>query len=474
MPREVVTVQVGQCGNQMGSKFWDVLLQEHLTHPEFEEARDALFYRTRDGGYKVPGGDSLCARCVAIDMEEGVLSAMVRGPIGGLFDRTHFVSDVSGAGNNWAVGNIEYGERYLEVISNSVQTMVERCDSIQTFLVMHSLSGGTGSGLGTRVVGMLKDEFPHVFRFCPVVMPSETDNVVTSPYNSCFALKELIEHSDCVIPLDNDSLTAMADRSLKREKGSTDGSRPQDDATVAPTDRAFRVAQPTKNKNLPFDSMNAIVAQMLSNLTCSMRFPGALNMDINEVTTNLVPYPSLLLLTSAIAPLSIGKSTLKGARHTDEIFAECYEGSHQLVRLPDAGKRHTTLACSFIARGADWTIGDISRNVARAKTKLNMIHWNQEGFKTSLCGVSPLGHPHSLLVLSNNCAIGEKVKTMQDKFMTLYRNKSYVHHYSTYIEEKFFDDTMECLSCVVEDYHLLNTSEPPTHVPRTMRDLVAF
>ena len=139
MPREVVTVQVGQCGNQMGSKFWDVLLQEHLTHPEFEEARDALFYRVRDGGYKVPGGDALCARCVAIDMEEGVLSAMVRGPIGGLFDRTHFVSDVSGAGNNWAVGNIEYGERYLEVISNSVQTMVERCDSIQTFLVMHKI-----------------------------------------------------------------------------------------------------------------------------------------------------------------------------------------------------------------------------------------------------------------------------------------------------------------------------------------------
>lgn len=472
MPREVVTVQVGQCGNQMGLKFWDVLLQEHLAHPQFEEARDALFYAsTQGGGHAVKGSANLHARCVAVDMEEGVLSAMVRGPIGGLFDRTHFVSDVSGAGNNWAVGHMEYGDRYLDVISDSVRAMVERCDSIQTFLIMHSLSGGTGSGLGTRVVGMLEEDFPHVFRFSPVVMPSENDDVVTAPYNSSFALRELIEHSDCVIPLDNDALTRMAERSLnagaKRQEGGSS-------AAVAPIDRPFRVAQPTKNTNLPFDSMNAIVAQMLSNLTCSMRFPGALNMDINEVTTNLVPYPRLLLLTSAIAPLSMGRSSLTGAKHTDSVFAACYEGDHQLINLPDSGKRHTTLAASFIARGADWSIGDLSRNVSRARDKLKMVHWNKEGFKTALCGVAPLGHPHSLLLLSNNCAVATKVKTMQEKFMQLYRVKSHVHHYESYLELPYFDATMECLSNVVEDYEYLNTCEAPAEAPRSMKDLVAF
>ena len=29
MPRELITIQVGQCGNQIGLKFWDLLLQEH-------------------------------------------------------------------------------------------------------------------------------------------------------------------------------------------------------------------------------------------------------------------------------------------------------------------------------------------------------------------------------------------------------------------------------------------------------------
>ena len=37
--------------------------------------------------------------------------------------------------------------------------------------------------------------------------------------------------------------------------------------------------------------MNGIAANLLLNLTAGMRFDGALNVDINEVTTNLVPFP---------------------------------------------------------------------------------------------------------------------------------------------------------------------------------------
>ena len=29
MPREVVHIQVGQCGNQIGTKFWETIAQEH-------------------------------------------------------------------------------------------------------------------------------------------------------------------------------------------------------------------------------------------------------------------------------------------------------------------------------------------------------------------------------------------------------------------------------------------------------------
>lgn len=29
MPREILTIQVGQCGNQIGNKFWELGLSEY-------------------------------------------------------------------------------------------------------------------------------------------------------------------------------------------------------------------------------------------------------------------------------------------------------------------------------------------------------------------------------------------------------------------------------------------------------------
>lgn len=37
-----------------------------------------------------------------------------------------------------------------------VRSAAEHCDSLQCFLMFHSLGGGTGSGLGTYVLGALQ------------------------------------------------------------------------------------------------------------------------------------------------------------------------------------------------------------------------------------------------------------------------------------------------------------------------------
>lgn len=49
--------------------------------------------------------------------------------------------------------------------------------------------------------------------------------------------------------------------------------------------------------------MNNIIAHLLSHITCSMRFEGTLNVDLNEISMNLVPYPDLHFLISSMAPL---------------------------------------------------------------------------------------------------------------------------------------------------------------------------
>ncbi len=78
-----------------------------------------------------------------------------QGPLGEVLDTQMMINDVSGAGNNWAHGNHVYGPQYREQILERVRRTVEACDSIQSFLLLHSLGGGTGSGVGTYILEML-------------------------------------------------------------------------------------------------------------------------------------------------------------------------------------------------------------------------------------------------------------------------------------------------------------------------------
>jgi tubulin epsilon len=63
MPRELITIQVGQCGNQIGTRFWDLALREHaLANPKgiFEESMSSFFRNvetTGEGSKEIPVGD---------------------------------------------------------------------------------------------------------------------------------------------------------------------------------------------------------------------------------------------------------------------------------------------------------------------------------------------------------------------------------------------------------------------------------
>ena len=113
------------------------------------------------------------------------------------------ITDISGSGNNWAVGHRVFGSLYREQILEKLRKSAEQCDCLRCFFIIHSMGGGTGSGFGTFLLKVLEDEFPEVYRFVTAVYPSGEDGVITSPYNSMLAMRELSEHADCVLPIDN-------------------------------------------------------------------------------------------------------------------------------------------------------------------------------------------------------------------------------------------------------------------------------
>lgn len=208
--REIVTVSVGQAGNQIGWRFWDVLVREHAACGFAGSSIDALssFFRPAEGGLRVPGlsNQGLRARAVLVDMEEGVVAQMHRSSIRGLFDSTCSVTDVSGAGNNWAHGYAVCGPHHRAPITDRLRLALEACESPQAFFLTHSLGGGTGSGVGSYILELLADEFPEPYRITASLFPSDNDDVVTSPYNALLATSRLVDSADSVFSIENQAL----------------------------------------------------------------------------------------------------------------------------------------------------------------------------------------------------------------------------------------------------------------------------
>ena len=76
-------------------------------------------------------------------------------------------------------------------------------------MLLHSIAGGTGSGLGSFLLERLNDRFPKKLIQTYSVFPESSD-VVVQPYNTLLASKRLVEHADSVVVLDNAALTRIA------------------------------------------------------------------------------------------------------------------------------------------------------------------------------------------------------------------------------------------------------------------------
>ena len=378
---------------------------------------------------------ALRARAVLVDMEEGVVNSALGGPMRDVFDPVQTVTSVSGSGNNWAVGNLHYGARYRDALAETVRQAAERCDCLQSFVTVHSMGGGTGSGLGTAILSLLRDEYPGVYRFVTAVFPSADDDVVTSPYNAMLALRELNEHADCVLPIENQQLAEICLRI---------------NAGARKPNSAITEAAGTK---LPWDAMNNLVAQMLLHMTASARFEGALNVDVNELTMNLVPFPGLHYLIPSLSPLYALADVALPPRALDQMFTDAVSPEYQLVKADP--KRGTYLAVALLVRGGV-EISDVRRNIARLRPQLNFVDWNREGWKTGLCDTPGIGQPHSLLALSNNTCFAGTLGGLRDRFVKLYRSKAYVHHFTSEgMDGDFFTRALESCTSLIAKYEEL-------------------
>eukprot|EP00727_Mastigamoeba_balamuthi_P005552 m51a1_g1616 putative beta tubulin (447) ;mRNA; f:215645-217471 len=407
--REIVHIQAGQCGNQIGAKFWEVICDEHGIDPtgayhgdsDLQLERINVYFNEATGGKYVP-------RAICVDLEPGTLDAVRAGPYGQVFRPDNFLFGQSGAANNWAKGHYTEGAELIDSVLDIVRKEAEGCDCLQGFQLAHSLGGGTGSGMGTLLLSKIREEYPDriMSTFSVVPSPKVSDTVV-EPYNCTLSVHQLVENSDETFCIDNEALYDICFRTLK-------------------------LSTPT------YGDLNHLVSAVMSGTTCSLRFPGQLNQDLRKLAVNLVPFPRLHFFLTGFAPLTL----------TQQMF----DAKNMMAATDPRHGRYLTAAAMFRGRMSTKEVDEQMLNV-QTKNSSYFVEWIPNNVKSSVCDIPPRGLKMSVTFIGNNTCIMELFKRVADQFTAMFRRKAFLHWYTGEgMDEMEFTEAESNMNDLVSEY----------------------
>lgn len=203
-------VFVGQCGCQLGLQM----------------------YRPGSVIDKTTNRFSQKHNCLLVDTEPKVIAQAKTHP---LVSPDNVIFRQSGRANCWPYGYLnrkqgtlkaqdylEENTQLVEEVLTRVRKNLEQTELCDMMYLFHSLAGGTGSGLGCRLVEECKGEFPGLAVASLSVLPYQVGENALQHYNVLLSLSSLIQHADFMLYFENDKLGPLLQHSTNRSIGNQD------------------------------------------------------------------------------------------------------------------------------------------------------------------------------------------------------------------------------------------------------------
>ncbi|KAJ5883087.1 Tubulin gamma chain [Penicillium subrubescens] len=413
MPREIITIQAGQCGNNVGSQFWQQLCLEHGISQdgnleefatEGGDRKDVFFYQSDDTRY-IP-------RAILLDLEPRVLHGIQSGPYRNIYNPENFFIGQNGvgAGNNWGAGYAA-GEGVQEEIFDMIDREADGSDSLEGFMLLHSIAGGTGSGLGSYLLERMNDRFPKKLIQTYSVFPDmQTTDVVVNPYNSLLSMRRLAQDADSVVVLDNGALSRIAGDRLHMRQDSFD------DKTN-------------------FDQTNQLVSTVMSASTATLRYPGYMHNDLAGIIASLIPTPRCHFLLTSYTPFT-GDSIeqAKTVRKTTvlDVMRRLLQPKNRMVSMTPSKSSCYISILNMIQGEADPT--DVHKSLLRIRERrlASFIPWGPASIQVALTKKSPyLQHSHRVsgLMLANHTSVATLFKRVIQQYDRLRKRNAFLEPY---------------------------------------------
>ncbi|KAF4570973.1 Tubulin beta-2 chain [Pleurotus pulmonarius] len=403
LSREIINIQAGQAGNQVGESFWEMLLAEHGldksglyvgSDPQQIERAGVYFTEVNPDGHS-----KYVPRSVQVDLEAGVCNRILGGPLGHLFRPNTFLTGEVGAGNNWAKGFYTEGAELVDSILEIVRQQAENCESLQGFQLLHSLGGGTGAGLGSLLLSKLREEYPDRMLATFSILPSpKVSETVVEPYNALLSIHQLVDSGDLTFCIDNEALYDISMRTLK---------------VKAPT----------------FPDLNGIIARVMCGVSTSLRFPGQLNGDLRKLGMNLIPFPRLHFLMPSYAPLYDPKAKQFQKSSVPDLVQQLFDRRNLLVACDPRYGRYLTAATIFRGKNGSRDV-DVAIRDLQTKNSAQFVEWIPDNVSVSLCSVPPVGQTQAATALINSTSIQELFKRTLTGFSAMYKRGAFLHWYT--------------------------------------------